>query len=262
VSKLLVPDQAGAKVRPSPNFGERKDGKRPDAIILHYTGMASGALAEDWLCNVESQVSAHYLVYEDGRLVQMVPEAARAWHAGSSFWAGETDINSRSVGIEIVNPGHAEANPANPPVPFNPVQIDAVITLCKGIIARWGIAAERVLAHSDVSPGRKIDPGELFPWGALHAAGVGHYVEPSPVRGGRFFARGDSGQPVEALQSMLALYGYRIGIDGAYDAATETVVAAFQRHFRPARIDGVADASTIETLHRLLKSLPQKDAVA
>ena len=113
-----------------------------------------------------------------------------------------------------------------------------------------------------VKPVAKIDPGEMFPWDELHKAGVGHFVSPSPIRGGRFFARGDSGQPVEALQSMLALYGYKIAINAEFDLETEKAVNAFQRHFRPERIDGVADASTIETLHRLLKSVPQHEAIA
>jgi N-acetylmuramoyl-L-alanine amidase len=114
-----------------------------------------------------------------------------------------------------------------------------------------------VLAHSDVAPIRKVDPGENFPWGKLAAAGVGHWVEPSLIGGGRFFQRGDAGQPVEALQSMLSLYGYGIEISGEYSMQTEGVVAAFQRHFRPAKVDGVADSSTIETLHRLLTTLPR-----
>ena len=260
MSAALVPDHKGARVRPSPNFGPRNNQILPDAIILHYTGMASGALAEDRLCNVEAEVSAHYLVHEDGRIVQMVPEAARAWHAGASFWAGAADMNSHSIGIEIANAGHPNADPSQPAPEFEPRQISAVIALCQGIVQRWGIRPERVLAHSDVSVGRKIDPGELFPWNVLHEAGVGHYVEPSPIGGGRFFARGDSGQPVQALQSMLALYGYKIAITGDYDQPTETVVNAFQRHFRPQLIDGVADASTINTLHRLLKSIPQLEA--
>ena len=261
MSKLLVPDHGGAKVRPSPNFGPRNDGIIPDAIILHYTGMASGALAEDRLCNIEAEVSAHYLVHDDGRIVQMVPEAARAWHAGASFWAGSTDMNSHSIGIEIANAGHPDADPLQIAPAFDLRQISAVIALCQGIIKRWKILPQRVLAHSDVSIGRKIDPGEKFPWDELHLAGVGHYVTPSPIRGGRFFSRGDSGQPVEALQSMLALYGYKIPINADFDEATEKAVNAFQRHFRPAQIDGVADASTIETLHRLLKSLPSKEAI-
>ena len=262
MSKLLVPDHAGAKMRPSPNFGPRNDGIVPDAIILHYTGMASGALAEDRLCNVEAEVSAHYLIHENGRIVQMVPEAARAWHAGASFWSGATDMNSHSIGIEIANAGHPNADPSQPAPAFETVQISAVIALCQGIIQRWNIKPERVLAHSDVSVGRKIDPGEMFPWAKLHEAGVGHFIAPSPIRGGRFFHRGDSGQPVEALQSMLALYGYKVQINGEFDLETEKVVNAFQRHFRPERIDGVADSSTIETLHRLLRSIPRTEAIS
>lgn len=244
-------DHPGAKVRPTPNFGERRDGKRPSMIILHYTGMEDGRAAEDWLANVISEVSAHYLVHEDGRIVQMVPEAARAWHAGNSFWKGETDINSASIGIEIVNPGPLADFPD-----FTTAQIDAVIDLCKGIGERHAIHQNNVLAHSDIAPARKIDPGEKFPWRTLHDAGVGHWVEPSPIRGGRFLTLGERGQPVEALQSMLALYGYGVPIDGTFGTDTELAVAAFQRHFRPQKVDGVADFSTIETLHRLLSALP------
>jgi N-acetylmuramoyl-L-alanine amidase len=118
---------------------------------------------------------------------------------------------------------------------------------------------ERVLAHSDVAPIRKVDPGESFPWARLHAAGVGHWVEPAPIGGGRFFQRGDTGAPVEAMQAMLSIYGYVVEITGIFDAKTEGAVAAFQRHFRPDRVDGIADFSTIDTLHRLLKSLPERD---
>jgi N-acetylmuramoyl-L-alanine amidase len=248
----LIADHDGAVVHPSPNCNERRDGKRPDMILLHYTGMESGAAAEAWLANPIAEVSAHYVVRENGLIVQMVPEAARAWHAGKSFWQGETDINSRSIGIEIINPGHDNGYPA-----FPDAQIVAVIGLCQGIIARHAVVAERVLAHSDVAPGRKVDPGEKFPWRRLFEAGVGHWIEPVAVSGGMFLAPGDSGQPVEALQSMLSIYGYNVEINGIFDDKTRICVAAFQRHFRPARVDGVADRSTIETLHRLLKALPQ-----
>lgn len=250
--KPFQPDYRGARVQASPNCGPRVGCDGPDIVLLHYTGMPSAEGALSWLCNPESQVSSHYFVHEDGRIVQLVPEGMRAWHAGKSFWAGETDINSRSIGIEIANPGH----PAGLP-PFPDRQIEAVIELCHDCVDRWQIAPERVLAHSDVAPVRKIDPGENFPWGRLRAAGVGHYVEPTPVGGGRFFQRGDRGQPVEALQSMLSLYGYNIEINGDFDEATEGVVTAFQRHFRTAQVDGIADMSTIETLHRLLSSLPR-----
>lgn len=244
-------DHLRAAVHASPNFGPRKDGKRPNLLILHYTGMETGEAAESWLANPASEVSAHYVVHEDGRIVQMVAENERAWHAGRGSWKGETDINSCSIGIEIVNCGPLLDFPD-----FSAPQIDAVIDLCKGIVSRHGIRPERVLAHSDIAPARKIDPGEKFPWPVLYNSGVGHWVSPAPVRGGRFFSLGDQGQPVEALQSMLALYGYDVPIDGMFGNATELGVLAFQRHFRPAKVDGVADMSTIETLHRLLSALP------
>ena len=245
------PDSAVAvKIFPSPNHGERKT--PPDAIILHYTGMESSEAALKWLCNPLSQVSCHYFVRENGKVLQLVPEARRAWHAGRSFWAGETDMNSRSIGIEIVNPGHAGGCP-----PFPPAQIEATIALCHDIAARHSIMPQRILAHSDIAPGRKQDPGEMFPWDVMHQAGVGHWVAPEKISGGRFLSPGESGQPVEALQAMLAMHGYGATITGGYDAATKAVVEAFQRHFRPAKVDGVADASTITTLRNLLASLPR-----
>ena len=244
-------DFAGALVQASPNHGERAGGQRPDMIVLHYTGMASADGALDWLCRDESQVSSHYFVQEDGRIVQLVPEARRAWHAGRSVWKGETDINSRSIGIEIANPGHPGGLPD-----FPDAQIAAVVRLCLDCGGRWGIRPERVLGHSDVAPIRKVDPGEKFPWNLLHAAGVGHWVEPAAITGGRFFQRGDGGQPIEALQAMLSLYGYGTQVTGIFDEKTHGDVEAFQRHFRPARVDGIADFSTIDTLHRLLAALP------
>ncbi|MBU4529984.1 MAG: N-acetylmuramoyl-L-alanine amidase [Hoeflea sp.] len=244
------PDFAPAGVCPSPNHGARRNGRTPDMLILHYTGMPSAEAALQWLCAEESQVSSHYFVDEEGRITQLVPESQRAWHAGQGHWKGDTDINSASIGIEIANPGHAGGSP-----PFHEAQIEAVIRLCCDIVQRHAIAAERVLAHSDIAPMRKQDPGECFPWDRLHREGVGHWVEPVPVGGGRFFQEGDTGQPVEALQSMLALYGYGVRVDGSYDAETSAVIRAFQRHFRPERVDGVADASTIGTLHKLLSAL-------
>jgi N-acetylmuramoyl-L-alanine amidase len=244
-------DHPGAEVIASPNHGERKDGRRPDLLLLHYTGMETAQGALDWLTREESQVSSHYFVFEDGRIVQLVPESNRAWHAGKSFWKGETDINSASIGIEIANAGHPGGLPD-----FPDVQIGAVVNLCRDIIRRWHIRPERVLGHSDVAPVRKVDPGEKFPWDRLASAGIGHWVEPAPVTGGRFFQRGDGGPPVEALQAMLALYGYNTPVSGEFCDRTRGDVDAFQRHFRPERVDGIADFSTIDTLHRLLKALP------
>jgi N-acetylmuramoyl-L-alanine amidase len=245
------PDHAGAEVRVSPNFGPRASVSRPDLIVLHYTGMKTDEGAEAWLCAPESQVSAHYLVHEDGRIVQMVREGDRAWHAGKSFWRGVTDVNSHSIGIEIVNPGHEFGYRG-----FPSRQIAAVIDLCRGIIARHAIPPSRVLAHSDVAPGRKVDPGEKFPWRQLAEAGIGHFVAPGRTGGKPVLGPSDEGAAVEELQSMLSLYGYGIDITGRYDEATGVVVAAFQRHFRPRRIDGLADRSTVETLRRLLQALP------
>ncbi|MCM2294201.1 N-acetylmuramoyl-L-alanine amidase [Allorhizobium sp. BGMRC 0089] len=244
-------DYAKASVCPSPNHGERVGVAAPDMIILHYTGMPSEDAALDWLCRPESEVSSHYLVRENGEVVQLVPESRRAWHAGKSLWEGQSDNNSRSIGIEIANAGH----PALPDYPD--AQIKAVIELCRDCAGRWQIAPEKVLAHSDIAPGRKIDPGEHFPWSKLYQAGVGHWVEPGPITGGRFFQRGDCGAPIEAVQSMLGLYGYGLEVTGQFDAQTETVIRSFQLHFRPERVDGIADASTISTLHRLLQALPR-----
>lgn len=246
----FLPDEPRAEVRVSPNFGPRRDMLGPDMIVLHYTGMATGAGAEAWLCDPASEVSSHYLVHENGHIVQMVRESDRAWHAGKGSWFGRTDINSCSVGIEIVNPGHSLGYRD-----FPGRQIDAVIGLCKGIARRHSIVAERVLAHSDVAPGRKIDPGEKFPWKALFEAGVGHLVPAAPVRRGAALKIGAVGAEVEALQSMLALYGYGVEISGIFDQRTEIVVEAFQRHFRPRKVDGVADGSTLRTLQRLLASV-------
>jgi N-acetylmuramoyl-L-alanine amidase len=257
MSERLAPNSPiAAKVFPSPNHGERRDGRRPTMLILHYTGMPDEGEALQWLCNPISQVSAHYFVFADGRVLQLVPEARRAWHAGLSSWEGDTDINSSSIGIEIANAGHPGGLP-----PFPDPQVEAVIALARDVAARWRIAPQRILAHSDVAPGRKLDPGEAFPWERLHGAGVGHWVPAAPIRDGRFFTRGDRGMPVEALQAMFALYGYGVKITGTFDEDTEKAVAAFQRHFRPERVDGVADASTITTLRDLIAARPSVPTV-
>ncbi len=177
----------------------------------------------------------------------MVDEDLRAWHAGVSSWEGNTDVNSRSIGIEIHNPGHADGYPD-----FPSAQMASVVALSRDIIARHNINDRRVLGHSDVAPGRKVDPGEKFDWRHLHAQGVGHWVQPAPIRPGPVVCRGDTGHDVTTLQAQLRQYGYGLEVSGTYDRATATVVAAFQRHFRPALVDGVADLSTRETLLRLL----------
>jgi len=244
-------------VRPSPNYGDRRQGRLPDMILLHYTGMpdAEGALAR--LCTAGTDVSAHYVVLEDGGIVQCVAEANRAWHAGVSSWAGEDDINSCSIGIEIVNRGHEWDCPD-----FPRRQIAAVIALCRGIMLRRGVPAHRVVAHSDVAPSRKKDPGEKFPWHSLASSGVGHWVAPAPIRPGKGLMLGAIGNEVLSLQHALAKYGYGVPLSGQYDTETMEVVTAFQRHFRPARVDGIADHSTLLTLQALLASLPNERTIS
>lgn len=259
MTRPFVPDCAlVTEVVEAVNVEPRRDVARPTMLVLHYTGMSSAAKAVRWLACAESRVSCHYVIDEAGRISQLVPERLRAWHAGVSAWQGETDLNSASVGIEIQNPGHDDGYHD-----FPPAQIDAVIALSHNIIARHEIAPERVLAHSDIAPTRKIDPGEKFPWPTLAAAGVGHWVAPSPVRvGACALARGVSGAHVLAVQRAFVLYGYDMPLTGHYDAKTEAVVAAFQRHFRPARCDGRLDLSTLATLERLLATRPPAPHVA
>jgi N-acetylmuramoyl-L-alanine amidase len=245
---IFPPDSTLANaVEASPHHGPRLGHERPSLLILHYTGMKDAATAKAWLSDPRSQVSCHYLVDEDGTILQMVPEDRRAWHAGRSTWRDIADVNSASIGIEIVNPGHEFGYR-----PFPEAQMAAVTALARDIVERHAIGRRDVLAHSDVAPLRKQDPGEMFDWRRLAAAGVGLHVEPAPLGGGRFLSRGDEGRPVEALQAMLALHGYGVAIDGRYDELTEAVVRAFQRHFRQSQIDGVADQSTITTLRDLV----------
>src|SRR3981081_1730569 len=178
-------------VRPSPNHGPRVGVARPDILLLHYTGMKTTQAALERLCDPGPQVSSHYLVFEDGRVFQLVAEARRAYHAGASSWEGTTDINSRSVGIEVGNQGHDFGCPE-----FPEPQVAAVIALCRDIVARWSIAPARVLAHSDVAPLRKRDPGEAFPWRRLAEAGVGLWVAPAPIADGAALRCGDRGDAV------------------------------------------------------------------
>jgi N-acetylmuramoyl-L-alanine amidase len=233
--------------RPSPNFEPRREGRVPDMLILHYTGMESCDGALDWLTREESKVSAHYLIDDAGRITQIVPEEMRAWHAGQSHWAGETDLNSCSIGIEIHNPGH-DFDYSD----FPEVQMQAVEALCLDILGRHVIPPARVLAHSDIAPGRKRDPGERFDWARLARAGVGLWVEPAALQDDAGFGQGDESEAVAELQRGLQAFGYGVEVTSTYGKGLEQVVEAFQRHFRPARVDGRADRSTRETLARLL----------
>ncbi len=226
--------------RLSPNHDARPEGRAVDILLLHYTGMRSAAEALDRLCDPAAKVSAHYLIEEEGAVWRLVPEARRAWHAGVASWAGAGDINARSIGIELVNPGHEFGYRA-----FPEPQMAALETLARGILARHPIPPRRVLGHSDVAPLRKEDPGELFDWPRLAAAGIGVWPQDPCVEDG---PAPDLGR----LQADLARYGYGIAPTGRLDAETTAVVTAFQRHFRPARVDGVPDPGTAARLAALL----------
>lgn len=222
--------------RASPNWNERRTTSGQPAIrhvILHYTGMPDGAGAEDRLCDADAQVSAHYLVHEDGRVVQMVEEAHRAWHAGVSQWQGEGDLNSSSIGIEIVNPGHEWGYRS-----FPQVQIDAVKALLAAIVERHAILPQHVLGHSDIAPGRKEDPGEFFPWHQLAKAGLA-LAEPEGEGA-------DPGWSDAQFAAALQQFGYDVT-----DLTAATT--AFQRHFRQSLVDGRIDARTRAVLHSLLQ---------
>ena len=231
---------------PSPNFDERK--VPPDIVLLHYTGMRTGQEALERLRDPAAKVSSHYLVEEDGRVFRLAPEERRAWHAGKSFWKGETDINGRSIGVEIVNPGHEFGYR-----PFPKAQVAAVIALLADIRSRWMIEDARILGHSDVAPDRKQDPGELFPWKDLAAAGHGLWVEPDAAPG-LPLGEGEEGAGVFALQAGLTRLGYDCAPSGRFDADTTTIVSAFQRHWRPEKVDGIADGETRARLIALLRA--------
>ncbi len=198
---------------PSPNHDGRGDAAI-DMLVLHYTGMASAEAALARLCDPAAKVSAHYTIDEDGTLYAHVPESARAWHAGISFWAGTRNVNACSIGIELVNPGHEFGYRA-----FAPAQIAALTELCHGIVQRHAIPAHRILGHSDVAPARKDDPGELFPWSALAASGIGLW-------------------PANTQDKAAADALPRFGYDP--EAPQDKTILAFQRHFRPAITDGTA----------------------
>ena len=239
-------------LHPSPNIGERRLSARPYLVVLHYTGMNAAEDAISWLANPESDVSCHYVIDEVGRITQMVAEGMRAWHAGASHWAGETDINSVSIGIEIQNPGHDRGYPD-----FPQEQMQAIAVLCRDIAQRRGIAPEGILAHSDVAPGRKIDPGEKFDWAWLAGQGVGHWVEPAPIDPScAELITSEQTAAIVETQTLLRRYGYDIEVNGELDQRTRTVIKAFQLHFRPKRADGNLDRPTFDTLTRLVAALP------
>lgn len=223
---------------PSPNFDERSG--PVSILVLHYTGMADAASAIERLTDPAAKVSAHYLVSEDGQVLRMVAEDKRAWHAGRSYWRGHTDLNSMSIGIEIVNPGHEFGYR-----PFPDAQIDALIPLMQDIVGRHGITRGNIVGHSDIAPTRKQDPGELFPWGRLAKLRL---ALPRPTRNLMDPHWTDGG-------FLLALERFGYDVSDALAA-----VVAFQRRFRPELMDGVIDGECRSILLALLLPKPQGDA--
>ena len=226
--------------RPSPNFDARATAIT--MIVLHYTGMTTAAAALDHLADPAAKVSAHYVVAEDGVVVRMVDEAERAWHAGRSFWRGIIDVNSASVGIEIVNPGHEFGYR-----PFPEPQMAAVEALVRDIVRRHAIVPAMVVGHSDIAPARKDDPGELFDWPRLAAAGLAAPVTAAGVPADRVPAAiTDPNWSDAGFMQALGRYGYDVS-----DAPA--AVVAFQRHFRPRDIGGAIDAECRGILLGLLR---------
>lgn len=230
---------------PSPNFEPRRGEGGVDMLLLHYTATPTTDYALELLTSASSGVSSHYLIDGEGRIIQMVAEQHRAWHAGEAVWAGASDINSCSIGIEIQNEGAALARlPA-----YGKRQMQAVIALCRDIIKRHSIPAERVLGHSDVAPHRKQDPGAHFDWQALHAAGVGLFVQaPGLVPGPALEL--ECGELL-IIQEQLCAIGYGLEASGELDERTRLVIAAFQRHYRPLRVDGALDRQTVQLIAAL-----------
>jgi N-acetylmuramoyl-L-alanine amidase len=224
----------------SPNHGPRPEGAAIDILLVHYTGMPTAAAALERLCDPAAQVSAHYVIDEDGTVFALVPEERRAWHAGVGYWQGERDINSRSIGIELVNPGHEFGYR-----PFPAAQTDALADLAHGILVRHGILPHRVLGHSDVAPARKEDPGELFDWQRLARQGIGFWPWPESID--------DGPADIAESQRLLACFGYEVEQTGCLDAPTRVAATAFQRHFLPNRVAYGLDGAFIRVLRAAVR---------
>lgn len=227
IDSWCAADPLAALSHPSPNFGERKEGAQPDLIVLHYTAMQSAEAACRTLCNPENEVSAHYLIAEDGTVMSMVPEEKRAWHAGAGRWGDVVDVNSRSIGIELANDGFS---------PFAAPLMDSLEGLLAGIVDRWAIRPERVIAHSDLAPGRKIDPGRRFDWQRLVRGELAVWPD-----------------PVEADPSGFAARARAFGYSAEVDA--QTLLSAFRLRFRFGH-DGPLDAVDSGMAHDLAKRFP------
>jgi len=219
---------------PTPNFGERRGGVKPSMIVLHYTDTKDTQEAIDYMMDTTREVSAHYVVEMDGGVIQMVKDEKRAWHAGKAFWRGERDVNSHSIGVEIVNPGHSYGHEE-----FPDVQIEAVVKLCKRLMKKWKIGAADVLGHEDVAPGRKQDPGHLFPWQLLAGQGVGIWPEPTAMD---FEAAGEILAQNGGFSGLFRQFGYDP------DATKEERVVAFHRRFYAEKFGGGGDPDEVDVV--------------
>ncbi len=220
----------------SPNWDERAPGCKADYAILHYTGMLTADLALNRLCDPSAKVSAHYMIGRGGEVWQLVDESRRAWHAGKSYWRGVTDLNSVSIGIELVNPGHQWGYQK-----FPERQIEVCAGLLKAIMVRHNIPAANILAHSDIAPERKEDPGEFFPWQRLAGQGIGLWLDvPDPA----------DAKPAELseIRDLLRRIGYECPPGSDYDQTLRRCLLSFQRHWFPGNLTGLADACTIQRL--------------
>jgi N-acetylmuramoyl-L-alanine amidase len=231
----------GVRELPSPNQDERPGGMPVDMLVLHYTGMRTAAAALARLRDPAARVSSHYVVDEDGTTWRLVAEDRRAWHAGISYWRGMTELNNRSIGIEIVNPGHEWGYQ-----PFPVLQLASVCDLCLSILSRHRIPPRNIVGHSDVAPDRKQDPGELFDWEGLARNGVGLWPDDVPDLGTSGAVR-DAAR-LRDVRAALGRIGYRVAAEGALDPALATTLRAFQRHWRPETVNGQADAGTLTRL--------------
>jgi len=239
---------------PSPNHDERT--LPITLLVLHYTGMENGAVALKRMCDPTAKVSAHYMVEEDGQIFKLVDESRRAWHAGISSWNGENNINSASIGIEIVNGGHDFGLPN-----FPNAQIHAVIKLSRDIMKRHNISDDGLVAHSDIAPDRKQDPGEKFPWARLADAGIGIWpVVKTKDKRVLLDIRDTGTKHIRSVQGAFGYLGYCIKVNGILDSTTQMVVEAFQRRYRPTKIDGILDVQTMALL-TLLVRYKQKNVV-
>jgi len=237
---------------PSPNFDARPAGTRINTLVLHYTDMESAASVIEKLKKPESKVSAHYVMDEDGTAIKMVDEEYRAWHAGQSSWRDKEKVNDFSIGIEIQNPGHTLGYR-----PFPDAQMRSLAKLCQEIIKRYHIRPRNVVAHSDIAPGRKKDPGELFDWQFLAEHEIGLWHEKKYHWERLMLHKGDHGGEVWKMQKALSKYGYKIPLTQQFDEETEAVVTAFQRHFlpMPRQLTGTWTGLEQEIIEDLLKKV-------